>query len=379
MSHIKKDAKIRVLHIFDKIGMKGAPIHGGTRILLTWWHEFKDSDYEFNLCVLKPRSEGSDYLEQHGVYADYIDKNKFNPLIVLDLIKLIRNKKIKILHCHGYGAANYGRVAGFICRVPVIVHEHMIDANVPSYQKIADRVLSPLTSKGVAISKAVKDFMVGSRFLNRDDISVVYNSIPNSTFDVYRGLDRNAIAEKRSISIDKKLIGIVGRLNPIKGHKEFLESAKIVVNSFPNTNFLIIGEGELRSDLEEQVRYLEIEENVKFLGHCDDVLELIYLLDILAICSYSEGFSLAAIEGMALGKAIVSTAVGGIGEVLEHEKTALLVPAKDPGKFAHSIINLLSNDDLAKKLGQNAMATCKQKFSVDKTIAGLMDVYTKVL
>jgi len=379
MSYDNQDAKTHVLHVFDKIGMKGAPIHGGTSMLMTWWPEFNNSNYELSLCVFRARSEGSDILEEKGIYADYIDKSKFDPRILLNLICLIKKNNIQLLHCHGYSSTNFGRVAGLICKIPVVLHEHMVDQGVPWYQKIADKFLSNAFSSGIAVSKAVNDFMCNGRSMKSNKVKVIYNGIPKSYTKEISHEEKEQVFTQHDIPTNMKLVGIVGRLNSVKGHADFLEAAKIVLEKNPKTCFLIVGEGELRQELVNKARDLQIDKYVFFLGHCDDVLKIISILDVLAVCSHSEGFPMTVLEGMVMGKAIVATSVGGIPEMLDDKKTALLVTPRAPGEASEAISKLLTDNSLAMSLGKQAYLKLNEDFLVSHTVRKIQNIYSELL
>ncbi len=371
--------KIHVLHIYDKISMKGSPIHGGTRVLMTWWPEFSNTKYKLFLCVFRGRNEGSKLLDEHEINADYLGRNKFDIRIIFDLMRIIRRNNIKILHCHGYGATNFGRIVGLFLRIPVIVHEHMIDSKIPIYQRIADWILSSITAKGIAVSKAVKKFMVNERYLNKNRTDVIYNGIPENCIQPFDADTKLAISKSLDLPVEKKLVGIVGRLNSIKGHFDFLDAAHIVLQEIPEVCFVIVGEGDLREELEQKAHKLNISSNIIFLGHCNNVLEILSLLDVLTICSHSEGCPVSVLEGMAMQTPIVATSVGGIPEILEHERTALLVAPKRPEQIAQAICRILSNAKFAKKISSNSLIELKSNYLVTHTVSQIQKVYDLLL
>ena len=127
--------KIRVLQVLDKCAIRGSPIHGVSRLLLTWWPAFRDTQIELSLCVLRGGYGTCDAFKNIGVVVQDISRSKIDPRTILDLLTIIKRDDIHILHCHGYGATTFGRIAGFLSKTPVIVHEHMIDDNIPLFQK----------------------------------------------------------------------------------------------------------------------------------------------------------------------------------------------------------------------------------------------------
>lgn len=372
------EKKIRVLHILDKCAIRGSPIHGVTRLLLGWMPEFKKTDIVLSVCVLRTE-EGCNGFSQLGTSLDVLNRGKLDPRTILDLVNIIKRDKIQILHCHGYGAATFGRVASFITRKPVIIHEHMIDAGIPLHQKIADKILSPLTSKGVAISKAVKTFMVEARSIPERSMQVIYNSIPADYCNRYTDEQKIDNARKYNIPQNKALVGIVGRLDPLKDHATFLLAARKILKAVPETCFIVVGSGELKLELEEYALQLGIQNDVLFLGHCENVMEIISLFDVHTSSSLSEGLGLTIQEAMAQGKPVVATSVGGIPEIISDGENGFLVPAKSADKLADKIIKLLYDDQLRHELGENALKHCQKFFLAPASVDKLIKLYNELL
>ncbi len=375
---IEKNKRIKVLQVLDKCAIRNSPIHGVSRLLLTWWPGFEDTDIELSLAVFRGGNNTCSSFTKKGIIAEDLNRGKMDPRTIIDLVKIIKRDGIDILHCHGYGAPTFGRIAGFLTNTPVIVHEHMIDDNIPGYQRLADWFLSPFTAKGIAISDAVKTFMVNKRAIPKRKMEIIYNSIPNKYFQNTSPETKFSTASKYKISTKQPVIGIVGRLDPVKGHTDFLNAAKIILSEKPDVQFLIIGDGEIRAQLEEEAKSLLIENNIKFLGHIQDVHEIVSLIDILAICSHQEGFSLAAIEAMALGKPVVATEVGGLPEVVDNDITGILVGSHNPAKLAEALLKLLNDKQLVIRLGENGKNKCKEFFSLSGTVNSLTKIYRSV-
>ena len=375
----KADNPIRVLQVMDKFAMRGAPIHGAAIVLLTWWPAFENTEYPLTICVLRGHEGGID--EFHDIGADVIDldRHKIDPLTILDLIKIIRRDNIRILHLHGYGATTFGRIAAKICRIPAIVHEHMIAEKTPRAQSVADFLLTRLTTKGVAVSKAVANFMVEKRFIERDKTEVLFNSIAPSIGQTVPHDDKRRLTEELGIPADRSIIGIVGRLDPIKGHTFFLDAANQVLEKKPQAHFVILGAGDLLNALLEKSKQLGIEHYVSFLGHRRNVEEIVSLFDVYVCCSLTEGLSIAMIEAMALRRPIVATRVGGIPELIEDGVSGILVPPKDPDSIANAILDILNGPELGHRLGENAVKQYKEKFELSGIAEQLKNIYHDII
>jgi len=368
-----------VLQVVDKCAMRGATIHGMARLLITWWPAFQGTEFPFSLCVLRGGEGGLSEFRAIGVDVIDLNRHKIDPRTILDLAKIIRRDNIRILHCHGYGSSTFGRIAARICRIPVIVHEHMIDERVPIYQKLVDFLLSPLTTKGIAVSNAVANFMTGQRFIGRAKIEVVYNAISPGGSQTITINQKKVIANEIGIPVDCPIIGMVGRLDPVKGHTFFLDAAFRVLEREPRAHFIIIGDGELHDQLLTKSKQLGIDHHISFLGHRSNVEEIVSLFDVYVSCSITEGLGIANIEAMALSKAIVATNVGGIPELIEDGVTGILVPPRAPSSIAKAIVQILGDVNLRNKLGENAFAQCQERFLMPGIAMQLRRIYCEVI
>ncbi|MDH3348068.1 MAG: glycosyltransferase [Desulfobulbaceae bacterium] len=346
---------INIMHVSDKLSVGNATIHGVTRLLSWWLPRFAPHLYRVNICSLRYWDAAADYLKDLNIDVRCLNRSKFDPLTLLDLIKIINEQKIDLLHLHGYGAATFGRVAGLLTSTPVIVHEHMSDVNIPYYQELMDAILSRLNYQAIAVSSSVKEFMMNRRHIPKDRIQVIKNGVPFEMFDkLQKGSKPQTYRSQLNIPSHHKMVAIVGRLDPIKGHRNFLNAATLVLDAHQDVSFVIVGDGELMDNLQQQCRELKIESNVIFMGYCNDVPSLLFEADIKAISSISEGIPMTLFEAMAAGCATVSTNVGGLGEVIVEGITGFLVPPENPEAMAEKLLLLLRDDRLLKKMSKHA-------------------------
>ena len=172
------------------------------------------------------------------------------------------------------------------------------------------------------------------------------------------------------------VVGIIGTLSPYKGHQDFLKAAVLALQRYPQTIFLIIGRDEgLFSFLKSLTRELHIQNSVIFTGERNDIPALLSMLDILVSSSLVEGLSNVILEGMAAGKPIVATEVGGTPELIIHEQTGLLVPPSDPDRLAEAMIRLLGDKVLRDQLGNAARKRAARLFSMEQMILHLENLY----
>lgn len=372
------DEEINVLQVLDHCAVRGSPIHGVTRLLLSWVSGFRKTDIEISLCILRTDA-GTQGFHRLGVPIDVLNRGKFDPRTITDLYRIIKRDNIQVLHCHGYGASFFGRIVGIITDCPVVLHEHMVDPDIPFYQKVADKILSPLTTRGIAVSHAVKEFMTGVRHIPEDKAFVIHNTVSSDFCNTYTEEEKNEYVKKYNIPRNKRLVGILGRLDPLKAHTDFLLAAKKILKVVPDAYFIIVGEGELRAELEDYAGQLGIQNEVSFLGFCENVKEVLCLIELLASSSLTEGLPLNLLEAMAQGKPVVATSVGGVPEVIVEGKTGFMVPVRSPDKLAEKIVTLLQDDDLRNRFGENSLNHCKRHFLTPASVGRLAKLYQEIL
>lgn len=374
--------KINVLHLSDKLTVGESHLHGVTR-LLSWWIPAYDQR-EFNVMAgsLRCRDRAGQHLEGLGIRMFYLERGKFDPRTLLDVLRLVERERIDILHLHGYGSTTFGRLCSWIKNVPCIVHEHMYDTKIPFYQRFADRVLAGATSHAIAVSESVKDFMVRYRALPEQRVEVLYNGVPLKSFGTGAGAGpRRPDCDWRlahAVPATHAVVAIVGRLHPIKGHHDFLQAARRVLNEFEDVTFAVVGDGELMDDLRRDSEQLEIAGSVRFLGHCQDTAAILEGVDIKAICSLSEGIPLTLFEAMAAGCAVVSTDVGGMREVLSDGVNGFLVPARDPQAMAQKLLLLLRDSELRAKMAHSAHETAA-RYDLDLNVRRQEATYRRLV
>jgi glycosyltransferase involved in cell wall biosynthesis len=374
-------SKIHVLLANDHLGI-GNSIHGVGRLFSLWAPRFDSGRFNITICILRPRDKLGERLEEEfrrmGVEIQFFERGKFDPFTLLDFLRVIREKKIDVMHLQAYGASTFGRLAGAIAGIPVIVHAHDDASYYPWYQRLADLILCKFTDKAIAVSESVKESCVRKRKISMDRMLVFHNGIPLEKFQVL-GLEE-IDQQRRCFNIDPnaKVIGTVGKLREEKGTKYLLEAARKVLQVLPNTIYLIVGDGPLRADLEKLVSHLKIEDRVVFAGFRHNMPAILSLFDIVVMPSLTEGSPLALLEAMAMGKPIIGTNVGGIGEILQDGKTGLLIPPKSSEVLADKIIYLLKNQKTAGEMGLRAKEESR-KYDVNVYVRRLEELYSELV
>jgi glycosyltransferase involved in cell wall biosynthesis len=368
---------IPVLHVCDKFGVAGSSIHGVSR-LFSWWFPRYGPRFAPSLVGLKHPEPATHWLAEQGVPVLNLGRGRFDPRILTDLVRVGRERGARILHVHGYAAADFGRVAARRLGAALVLHEHFADPRMPAYQGVADRLLSGLTDRAIAVSASTRDFLVRERHVPAARVRLIWNGAPLDEFapvapDVAR-------AARRSLGVadDALVVGTIGRLNEQKGHRYLVEAAAALLPSRPGAHVVIVGDGDQMGALKAQAAALGITSRVTFAGHRADVPALLGAIDVFAISSTYEGTPLALFEAMAAGKAIVSTAVDGCREVLEDGVTALLVPPRGGAALATALGRVADDAALRRTLADNARKA-STRYDIRTCVAGMEALYDEVL
>ena len=369
--------KINILILVDKFDFHGSFINGPTRNYSWLLERLDPARYNAHLHALRSKGKSYEIFNRLGIEISYLGLGKFNPLTFFVIMQIIRDRKIDILHLQGYGSVLFGVLAGTNCRRPIIIKEEWVDPNISMLQSLLERILGSFATKAIAISEYARQYLIAKKGMNKEKIALIPNGIP---LDEFRKTDKESGRSERKefgISDNDTVIGIVGMLHINKGHRYFIEAAHAVVRQNSKTKFMIIGDGDLRQALEQQVTKLGLEDHVLFTGHQADMPKMLQALDIFVMASISETWGTSLVEAMAAGKAVITSDSGGPSEIIKDGLTGLIVPVKDPEAIAEKIMYLIDNPAQMLSLSENARKE-SEKFDIHHTVRQVQDLYESI-
>src|SRR3954469_9832372 len=217
---------------------------------------------------------------------------------------------------------------------------------------------------------------------------LVADGVPDDpTVTVHEGIDGEHAAAAPPVTVHEAfwlphgspVVGNVAALVPHKGQRYLIDAAHLVVQQIPDARFVILGEGELREQLEKQVHEHHLEKHVLLPGFRTDVLGCIKGFDLFVMSSVTEGLGTSLLDAMAATRPVVATTAGGIPEIVEDGVTGLLVPPRDADALAGSIMTLLNDEALRRRMGAAALARVREQFTVERMVAATITVYEQVL
>lgn len=381
--------RIRVMRIIARLNIGGPSIHVS---LLT--AGLQDDQFESQLVTGTISNDEGDmsYLaDKLGISPKVIPtlQREIAPLkdwyALLGLIRLMRAFKPHVVHTHTAKAGMLGRLAAWITRCPVIVHTfhgHVFSGYFGALKTNVfiwiERIAAGWSSRVLTISEGLKEDLVHYRIASAEKIDVVPLGLKLIDFaeaNSYKGKLRQEIG----CSPDAPLVGIVGRLVPIKNHDLFLAAAQAIRSKGLDAEFVIVGDGERRAELEANVEALDLADHVHFLGWRRD-LPLVYAdLDVVVISSNNEGTPVSMIEAMAARVPVVATRVGGIPDLLDDGRLGSMVPAGDYQALAQAITEVIDHQGAYTDVIEEAQRTMLRNYGSDRLIADIRKLYVDLL
>jgi glycosyltransferase involved in cell wall biosynthesis len=385
---MQQKRKIKILRIIARLNIGGPALHV---IILN--SELDSGRYVSQLVTgIESPAEGNmyDVAEEKGVHPIVIDalgreiffKEDFRALI--KLIRLINIEKPDIVHTHTAKAGTLGRIAAKLTGVPVIIHTfhgHVFHSYFGFFKSKfflwLERLLAKFTNVIITVGEQQRREIIQYKVAEQEKVVSIPLGLDLKPF-VNTKTDPNLLRRELSLPRQTLLVGIVARLVPIKNHLCFLESARLILQNFDNVRFLIIGDGELRTYLEQKTRDLGLESRVIFMGFQHDLVKIYASLDIVTLSSFNEGLPVALIEAMAAGKPVISTNVGGVGDLILDGDNGLLVPSNDPAALAEAILYLLRNPERRKMMGGAGKKKAYPLFDKNRLLGDIDKLYRKL-
>jgi glycosyltransferase involved in cell wall biosynthesis len=346
------------MQVCDHLGWDGSRMHGVKRLFAWMIPRFDPTRFEVSLVSLRKRDVSEETLDALGIDIQYLHKHKFDPATLTALLKIVDQKRIDVLHLHGYGATTFGRLAGAMRGLPTILHEHANLTDTPWFQKVADRLLEPYTDIAIGVSESTAEFVRRARLVRPERVKVVYLGAPLDEFGQPRSANDVAAARAElGIAPGECAVGTVTRLHESKGNAYLVEAAASVVRERPQARFFLVGEGPLLPDLQAQAAALGLGDRFVFAGFAKDVARVLSAFDLSVFPSLWEGTPLTVFETLAMGKPIVATNADGLTDVLVHDVNARLVPVRDASALAREIVWMIDRPGERERLGAGARAS----------------------
>jgi glycosyltransferase involved in cell wall biosynthesis len=366
---------MKVLHIISSSGMYGAEA-----VILNLARTLRDGPHECVLGVfsnsINPNLQLHEIALKEGFESHLIAcRGQVDRAAIAKIRELVTRTGADVVHTHGYKADIYVYLALRGLGVPLVSTCHTwydTDLFVSIYG-MADRFVLRKYARVVAVSDEVKQRLLKAG-VREEKIRMVRNGIDLRQFDEALRSHRKDTRPERAL-----VVGLVGRLAWEKGVDVFLRAAAEVLVEFPETRFVVVGEGPDQEKLERLIDTLMIRESVELLGRREEMASVYASLDVMVSSSRQEGLPMAVLEGMASGLAVVATAVGAVPTVVEDGRTGVLVAAQDSGLLAAGIAELLRDPAKRRRLGDAARQLIEEEYSAARMTKDYLRVYEEAI
>ena len=381
----------KILRIINRLNL------GGPTYNAAYLTHYLSPEFETVLISgMKDASEESSefIVKKLGINPIYIPEMKReidprNDRAAYNKIKqLIKEFKPDIVHTHASKAGTIGRIAAINSNVPVIVHTFHGHVFHSYFNPVTSRIfmeiekyLARKSTAIIAISEIQKSELVYKhKIVAEEKVKVIPLGFDLSRFRQNEEQNRKQFREQYNLKDDDIAIGIVGRLVPIKNHSLFISALKRTLTKTNNKIMaFIIGDGQLRPQLEKMVTEAGISERVTFTSWIKNIEVPMAGLDIIALTSLNEGTPVSLIEAQAAGKPIVSTEVGGIANVVWKDKTGFLSAPDDISSFSENLLKLIENQALRKEMGDKGWNYIHEQFHYKRLVRETGALYHELL
>jgi len=369
--------KNRILHIIGQLGIGGAE----RQLFLL----LKGLNSRYSFIVVSYDEKRLDYmadLQSLGVDVKIIPKRsgltgrlKF----FIELRNLIRIIDPDIIQTWLRSANFWGRFACLVSgkRGSVIASIRNVgEADKKILEKLGERFLAKKTDLIIANTTAAKNAMVRNK-ISQQKIRVIHNGIDPKIY--YLTANKEQIRQELSLPQHKLLIGTVGRMEPQKNHTMFVEVARKILGKRSNVHFVMIGDGELRRDIEGLISRYGLSEVFTLTGQRQDVPRLLKALDIFVLTSLWEGLPNVIMEAMCARLPVISTNVGGVSELITDGENGFLVYPTDVESMVNALERLIDDSNLCLKFGIAGYKIIEKKFSIDQMCKATSEIYDDLL
>ena len=354
-----------------------------------------ESGYEID--VLTSKIEGQNRNPEKGIrvfpYSSLKIAERFGvpyPILTVGAFKQFSDliRKCDIVHAHGHvymSSCLAGKLAKKY-KKPFIVTQHNTWIDYKSGLNVLENVNDELIGKTV-LKDADRTLTVSKETLkyvlrlgaDKETTSVMYNGVDTNCFC---SIQKNESRKKLDLPEDRKIVFSVRRLVYKNGIDTLIDSAKLAAKDYPDILFVVAGKGPSKGLIEDRIKELGIEKNIKLTGFVLDELLPVYYnaADYFILPSASgEGLPLVLFEAMSCGLPVIATTVGGTPEIVDNMKNGVLVPPRDPEAMAQALADLLENDKLTATIGEKATKKIRESFSWEENVRQLKAVYEEVL
>lgn len=373
---------LKVLHLYA-----GTRFWGPDRQLLQLYEPLRAEGVAMTTCVLYRHRPGLPEVHplvararERGWPAEQINvQARLSWPAIRAIAHRIREEGFTVIHSHEYKSNLYGCLAAQLSGARRVASARGYTDRTWALRlyKRFDLLTLHAFDGIIAVSEHLRQWLI-RHGLPAARIVAAHDALDLALFTM-NATPRSQMRSQLGTRDTQSVIATVGRLSREKGHCFLLEAARIILGEYPDARFMIIGDGPLRGQLEQQAKLLAINTAVILAGYQRDVAGFLGASDLFVLPSLREGTPNALLEAMALAKPVVVSRVGGMPEIVQDGETGFLVPPQDPDSVAKAVLTLLRDPNRAAAMGERARQVVEQDFNVQRLAREIAAVYHQVL
>jgi L-malate glycosyltransferase len=364
---------IRVLHVIDHLDLGGAQT-----ALVDMLRHRNRSAFDIEVAVMHGRGAFTDVLEELGIKVHSLARAKWPPAYVTEFLRLLRGANFHVVHFHLQGANWIAKpLAALAGQRVLIAHEHSSgDLRFRGLRSLIPNASTHLfSSRIIAVSKGVRDFLTRWEAISPDLIEVVPNAVDEELFYPCTAEQRRAARSRFSLPSDAFIVGGIGRL---AHEKNFILLAELAAQN-PSIYFAVAGSGPERGRIATRAEELGVEARVRLLGNVLDRACFYQALDAFVLPSLFEGLPMALLEAMFSGVPVLSSRLEAISAVMLDEREGLLAEAGDAEDFSKQLKRLEDSPELRRRLAAKARTNALEQFSASVMAGRIENIYRREL
>jgi glycosyltransferase involved in cell wall biosynthesis len=371
--------KLKILHVYKSFNV----FNGLVEILTIMAQDIDHERFELGVCVNEydpsPFGEKFERLGGH-IHSLNTGRGWFAELSAfVKLVRFLKRHRPDVVQTHVLKANLVGVLAAKIAGVPVVIATEMTlkDTAPTTGKRIRDRLLHPIATR---LINSCDKFVVTGQFIRNEwarDIDPGRCEVIYPPFNLEK-MQAALRAPRKLAPNAAKNIGFVGRLSEEKAVHTLLAAFVQVRERVQNSILTIVGTGPLEQELKACASRLGMAEHIHFTGYLPNSFEALKQFDLFVLPSRTEGCPIVILEAMAVGLPVVATRIGGNPELVSDGESGLLVPANDPAAMADAIVKILSEESLAKQMGEKAREHALDCFHPNLFMRHLQGLYLKL-
>jgi glycosyltransferase involved in cell wall biosynthesis len=381
------DKKIKIAQVITRMDWGGSP-----DVLRVLCQKLDPNIYELRIFV---GSTSHPTLKTSSFFSAFKDKITFIPelkreicfwndwLAFVKLWREFKKERFDIVHTHTAKAGALGRLAARLAGVPVVIHTPHGHNFYGYFNRFAsglviliEKFLAIFTDRIITLTELEKADYLKFKVADGKKAILIYMGLE---LDGFLPGDPVKIKERLKINDQDKVVGYVGRLEPIKGPQFFVEAARICLENNSVARFILVGEGSLRQELEEKVASWGLKAKIIFLGWRYDIADIMSILEILVLPSLNEAVGIVLLEAQSLGIPVVASEVGGVPEMIQDKQTGILVRPGSAAALALAVNNLLSDPERLRSMSALGKNWVKDRFKAEDMVSKISCLYQELL